>query len=387
MICAGAVKLHYCGNIDSQFTEGILFESDFLSNSADSRNLYQQLISRTAAIVAGFLPNQPYEGKTPAELSGLIPSDFLPSVARSPDQIAETLCTIVCNSINVAHPNTVAHLHCPPLLAALAAEVVITALNQSMDSFDQAPIATIVEQKMIRWLCAEAGLPATADGTFTTGGSQSNYMGLLLARDAISAEAMELVSAEIRPAARGSPTAHFLLRGLRTSRSRNQRHNSDSEPTRSSAVAVDDHFRMSPSAFASALESLRRAKPASDGNRRHRRNHGLRFDRSPAGTRRNRPFRQCVASRRRSLRRCVTLFVRATSRKLAGIEPADSLGHRLPQALLAAHPVQRFSAARCAPASTPSNCTPTISIPNSTRTQASRTWSRLPCSPPAASTP
>ena len=28
------------------------------------------------------------------------------------------------------------------------------------------------------------GLPATADGTFTTGGSQSNYMGLLLARDA-----------------------------------------------------------------------------------------------------------------------------------------------------------------------------------------------------------
>ena len=64
------------------------------------------------------------------------------------------------------------------------AEVVISALNQSMDSFDQAPIATVVEQKMIRWLCAEAGLPVTADDTFTTGGSQSNYMGLLLARDA-----------------------------------------------------------------------------------------------------------------------------------------------------------------------------------------------------------
>ena len=53
-----------------------------------------------------------------------------------------------------------------------------------MDSFDQAPIATIVEQKLVRWLCAQAGLPASADGTFTAGGSQSNYMGLLLARDA-----------------------------------------------------------------------------------------------------------------------------------------------------------------------------------------------------------
>ena len=89
------------------------------------------------------------------------------------------------NSVNVSHPNTAAHLHCPPLLAALAAEVVTSALNQSMDSFDQAPIATIVEQKLIRWLCGEAGFPATADGTFTSGGSQSNYMGLLLARDAL----------------------------------------------------------------------------------------------------------------------------------------------------------------------------------------------------------
>lgn len=35
-----------------------------------------------------------------------------------------------------------------------------------------------------QWLTAEAGLPAGAGGTFTAGGTQSNYMGLLLARDA-----------------------------------------------------------------------------------------------------------------------------------------------------------------------------------------------------------
>src|SRR5581483_8589014 len=62
---------------------------------------------------------------------------------------------------------------------------VLSALNQSMDSFDQAPIATILEQKLIRFLCEEVGLPSRADGAMTTGGSQSNYMGLLLARDAV----------------------------------------------------------------------------------------------------------------------------------------------------------------------------------------------------------
>ena len=42
---------------------------------------------------------------------------------------------------------------------------------------------------------------------------------------------------------------------------------------------------------------------------------------------------------------------------------------------------------RDAPTSIPSKCTPTTSTQNSTRKKASRIWSRLPCSPAAASTP
>ena len=256
MICAGAVKLHYCGNIDSQFTEAALFESDFLSNSSDPRNLYEQLIAHAAAIVADSLPNHPYGGKTPAELAGLIPSDFLPSVEHSPDQISKTLRTIVSNSINVTHPHTTAHLHCPPLLASLAAEVVISALNQSMDSFDQAPIATILEQKMVRWLCAESGLPATADGTFTTGGSQSNYMGLLLARDEFlkrqwnwSAQKSGLPTEARRLRILCSEISHFTVE-----KSASQLGLGTDAVIR---IAVDDHFRMDLKALRATLESIR----------------------------------------------------------------------------------------------------------------------------------
>src|SRR5262249_54406791 len=62
------------------------------------------------------------------------------------------------------------------------AEVVLSALNQSLDSFDQAPAATVLEQHLLQWLCRQPGFPATADGTMTPGGTLSNYMGLLLAR-------------------------------------------------------------------------------------------------------------------------------------------------------------------------------------------------------------
>jgi len=161
-----------------------LFETEFLAPNAESTDAYQMLIHQVAEIVCTALPKQSYSARSPRELEQLVNGEVLPDTEGSWDELAGLLRTVVANSAIVTHPYTAAHLHCPPLLAALAAEVVISAMNQSMDSFDQAPIASIVEQKMIRSLCQEVGLPDTADGTFTTGGSQSNYMGLLLARDA-----------------------------------------------------------------------------------------------------------------------------------------------------------------------------------------------------------
>ena len=127
-----------------------MFESEFLAVTQDSRDAYRRLVSQAAHLVGSSLADAPYNGKNAAALAGLIGEDFLPAAPTSPEQIAATLRTVVSNSINVSHPRTAAHLHGPPLLAALAAEVVISALNQSMDSFDQAPIATVVEQQIVR---------------------------------------------------------------------------------------------------------------------------------------------------------------------------------------------------------------------------------------------
>jgi L-2,4-diaminobutyrate decarboxylase len=100
------------------------------------------------------------------------------------EDVLAGLTRVISESVAVNHPNTAAHLHCPPLIPTLAAEVVISALNQSMDSFDQAPAATVLEENLVRWLCGEVGLGVDAGGIFTSGGTQSNYMALLLARDA-----------------------------------------------------------------------------------------------------------------------------------------------------------------------------------------------------------
>lgn len=232
-----------------------MFESEFLTSTTESKRIYERLVGQAAQTVSESMLTRPYRGKGPDALSDIVGTDFLPRQPNSWEEVAKTLGTVITNSVSVGHPHTVAHLHCPPLLAALAAEVVISALNQSMDSFDQAPIASVVEQKMIRWLCSEAELPATAAGTFTAGGSQSNYMGLLLARDAFlqrhwnwSAQKSGLPPEACRLRILCSEVAHFTVEksaaqlGLGT----------DSVVR----VAVDDHFRMRPDSLESALQTL-----------------------------------------------------------------------------------------------------------------------------------
>jgi L-2,4-diaminobutyrate decarboxylase len=234
-----------------------LFDSEFLTGPA-GKDLYQQIILRAAQIVASsLLPNRAYAGKNAAALGTLIDSDFLPREGTAFEQIEETLRMVVENSVSVAHPHTAAHLHCPPLLPALAAEVVISALNQSMDSFDQAPVATVVEQKMIRWLCAEVGLPPTSDGTFTTGGTQSNYLGLLLARDAFvqSHWSRSVQKSGLPPDANRlrilcSDVAHFTVEKSASQLGLG----SDSVVH----IKVDDHFRMSIASLREALDVLRK---------------------------------------------------------------------------------------------------------------------------------
>ncbi|MFG2646353.1 pyridoxal phosphate-dependent decarboxylase family protein [Streptomyces sp. NPDC048436] len=82
-----------------------------------------------------------------------------------------------------------AHLHCPPLALAVAADLAACALNPSMDSWDQAPAASEIEALVTRALAAE--LYGTgqggADALVTTGGTESNQLALLLARERTAA--------------------------------------------------------------------------------------------------------------------------------------------------------------------------------------------------------
>ncbi|MFG3057373.1 pyridoxal phosphate-dependent decarboxylase family protein [Streptomyces sp. NPDC048231] len=105
--------------------------------------------------------------------------DVLPAKG-APDAVRTVVRALAEGAADPADPLCAAHLHCPPLAVAAAADLAASALNPSLDSWDQAPAASALEALVTRALAQEAG---AADSLVTTGGTESNQLALLLARE------------------------------------------------------------------------------------------------------------------------------------------------------------------------------------------------------------
>lgn len=158
-------------------------------NDAQSIADYQRSMETAVQAVSNWLQNEKmYTGGSIKQLRSEIafnpPKEGL-GVAKSLDRLIELFLN---KSLKVHHPHSLAHLHCPTMVTSQIAEVLINATNQSMDSWDQSPAGSLMEVQLIEWLREKVGYDKGQAGVFTSGGTQSNLMGVLLARDACIAK-------------------------------------------------------------------------------------------------------------------------------------------------------------------------------------------------------
>lgn len=85
--------------------------------------------------------------------------------------------------IDLSHPRAAAHLQPPTLSVAVVADLIASLTNASVDTFDSGPASIAIERWVIDSLAMEAGLPSQTSGVMCPGGSMSNLLGLMLARD------------------------------------------------------------------------------------------------------------------------------------------------------------------------------------------------------------
>ncbi|HVK77134.1 MAG TPA: pyridoxal-dependent decarboxylase [Kofleriaceae bacterium] len=117
----------------------------------------------------------------PADAAGPWPADFGDEPA---EDLVDVLDRTAAGSIRLHHPRYLGHQVPPPIPGAALADAMAALLNNGMAVYEMGGAATPQELAVIDWMARTLGLPATAGGLLTSGGSAGNLTALLAARQA-----------------------------------------------------------------------------------------------------------------------------------------------------------------------------------------------------------
>ncbi|MEW1569444.1 MULTISPECIES: lysine decarboxylase DesA [unclassified Streptomyces] len=162
-------------------------------------------VERVAAKLA--TTTRPFTGVTVDDLTPRIEGIDLDKPLHDTTAVLDELEEVYLqDAIYFHHPRYLAHLNCPVVIPAVLGEAVLSAVNSSLDTWDQSAGGTLIERKLIDWTNERIGFGPSADGVFTSGGSQSNLQALLLAREEAKSDHL----ADLRIFA--SEVSHFSVR-------------------------------------------------------------------------------------------------------------------------------------------------------------------------------
>lgn len=146
---------------------------------AHGHALIDQLADYLTQAQAGQLPVLP--AGEPDELLTRWPAQF--AAGPGPGLLA-LLPRILAESNHLHHPRYIGHQVSAPLPVSALCELVSALLNNGMAIFEMGPVAVAMERSLSSFFAAQFGLPAAAEGVYTSGGSAGNLTALLAARQA-----------------------------------------------------------------------------------------------------------------------------------------------------------------------------------------------------------
>ncbi|PYT04798.1 MAG: hypothetical protein DMF65_01405, partial [Acidobacteria bacterium] len=120
---------------------------------------------------------------TPAELEALFDEPLPQDGVDIENIFAKFARDVIPHAMNIPSPRYYGLFNPTPLPVAVWADALASVLNQNGAAWRNSPSASVIEARVLRWLCALVGYGAESFGTLTSGGSEANLIGLKCARD------------------------------------------------------------------------------------------------------------------------------------------------------------------------------------------------------------
>jgi L-2,4-diaminobutyrate decarboxylase len=233
----------------SNFQDRIASAYDAERFRRQGHQLVDQLADYLASASSGAaLPVLPWA--PPEENLARFPASF---PEEPSGELAPLMARVLGGSIHLHHPRYVGHQVSAPLPLAALCDLVSSLLNNGMGVYEMGPAATAMEHNVLRWMAGQLGLPESAGGVLTSGGSAGNLTALLAARQARAGFDAWNEGASAGPplTALVAETAHYsLARAIRIM---------GLGAGGLTSVPVDSNFRLRPDALEGALAAATRA--------------------------------------------------------------------------------------------------------------------------------
>lgn len=98
------------------------------------------------------------------------------------DVMHEVVDPLLNHAQNLASPFYMGHQVCHPLVLSAFAKGLSSAINQGLAIQEMSPLGTMIEKRVIRWICDAVGYSMEGDGTIVSGGTEANLTGIMVAR-------------------------------------------------------------------------------------------------------------------------------------------------------------------------------------------------------------
>ncbi len=120
---------------------------------------------------------------------GPIPDSFeLPNVAPEKEGVTNNILLrdlqlLMEGAYRPSHPGALAHLDPPPLSASIIGDLICAGLNNNLLAEELSPSLSSLERKLSEWFSNKLGLGPLSSGVAVSGGTLSNLMALVMARN------------------------------------------------------------------------------------------------------------------------------------------------------------------------------------------------------------
>ena len=141
----------------------------------------RSLLAQASSNLCDWFAESASQGPMPDSFE--LPEVFPAKEGVSNEVLLSELKLLMDGSYRPSHPGSLAHLDPPPLSASLAGELICAGLNNNLLADELSPSLSSLERNLCKWFCQKLGLGDLSGGVAASGGSLSNLMALVMARN------------------------------------------------------------------------------------------------------------------------------------------------------------------------------------------------------------